>query len=452
VLTLVLATKLGVTGVGAYSLVLALYGVMATAGEAGAELFLTRELSVDRSRTASYVVHVSTLALGVCLVLTAVAELVIRHVGYSHQVESSVAIVLLAIFPKTLNSIQEAVFIVYRRSEFETLTTLVSSGAYLVISVLLLTNGHGVESIVAVYVGLEYLDTLVYFILIQRSITRLRLEFHWALARQLIREIRPFTASSALGALFARPEIIILSLLSTTKEVGYYSAAVRVSEIWLFVPTVFLGNIYPVLSHAHSVGRERFARIQDRALKYCLAYSLPVTVGIVVLSSPIIHTLFGHRFGRSVVELQLLAVNITMYTMMELFWRSVSARGLQGAVLRIQLVVMGTRLAIGIPFIAALSSLGAAIATPVNATLQAGLLERQVRRTGIPVHVFRIGWRIGLAAAVMGGAVWLLNRWLGLWPLIPIGAVIYLAGLIVLRAFPREDVDMLRRLLPARAA
>jgi peptidoglycan biosynthesis protein MviN/MurJ (putative lipid II flippase) len=137
---------------------------------------------------------------------------------------------------------------------------------------------------------------------------------------------------------------------------------------------------------------------------------------------------------------------------MELFWRSVSARGLQGAVLRIQLIVMGTRLAIGIPFIAALSSLGAAIATPVNATLQAGLLERQVRRTGIRVHVFQIGWRIGLAAAVMGGAVWLLNRWLGLWPLIPIGAVIYLAGLIVLRAFPREDVDMLRRLLPARAA
>jgi peptidoglycan biosynthesis protein MviN/MurJ (putative lipid II flippase) len=121
-------------------------------------------------------------------------------------------------------------------------------------------------------------------------------------------------------------------------------------------------------------------------------------------------------------------------------------------VLRIQLVVMATRLAIGIPIIAALSSLGAAIATPVNAALQAGLLEREVRRTGIPAHVLKLGWRIGLAAGVMGGACWLLNHWLGIWPLIPIGAAIYLAGLIVLRAFPAEDIRTLRTLLPARAA
>ena len=95
-LLVVVSAKLGADGLGTYSTALAIYGVIAVAGEAGATLFLIRELATDKSRTGSYIVHLSALALAMSLVLTLAAEVLIQHVGYSQAIQQSVSLVLLA--------------------------------------------------------------------------------------------------------------------------------------------------------------------------------------------------------------------------------------------------------------------------------------------------------------------------------------------------------------------
>jgi O-antigen/teichoic acid export membrane protein len=450
--TLLLAAKLGAAGLGTYSTAMAVYAVIAIAGEAGVTMFLIRELGRDTSRTASYVVHLSVLALGVSALLTAGAELVIRHVGWSGQVEDAVALVLLAILPKTLNSIQEAVFVVHGRTEFETFSTLVTSAIYVAASVWFLAHGYGVQPLILAFVILEYLVTVVYYVLITGRIAKLRWHFEWPLARRLLGEIKSFTGSSALAALFARPEIIILSLISSIREVGYYSAAVRISEIWLFLPQVFLNNVFPLLTRACETGAERFAEVQAKTIKYCMAYSLPITVGMVALAGPIILALFGPAFAPSVPELRLLAVNVTLFTLMGVFWRSVSARGRQDTVLRVQIVIIATRLTSGVGFVLWLASLGAAIATTLCTGLHVVLLERVVRRAGIPARIVAHTWRFGLAAAVMGVASWVTVQVVTVWVVIPFGALVYGGCIVALRALPREDIRTLRSLLPGRLA
>lgn len=447
-----LAAQLGATGLGTYSTAMAFYGIIAVAGEAGATLFLIRELAKDKSRTSSYVVHLSALALGVSFVLTVGCEVVIRHVGYTAQVQNAIALVLLAILPSTLNSIQEAVFIVYGRTEFETIATFISSGIYLVASYWMLNNGYGVEAILAVYVAVAYLVTLIYYIFITRAIAPLRFKVQWSVARRLLSDIRAFSGSSALAALFQRPEIIILSLISSPQQVGYYSAAVRISEVGLFVPQVFMNNIYPLLTRGYHAGERRFNEIQGKAIKYALAYALPLSAGMLALAGPIVDKMFGPSFNPSVAELQLLAANLTLYTMMGLFWRSVSAQGRQDIVLRVQLVITVTRLASGVALIAPLASLGAAISATANSGLHVFLLERVVRRGGAPARMLRLGWRFALASVVMGGASWLMARWLSLWIVVPMAIAIYTLALVAMRAFPAEDVKLLRGMLPSRAA
>jgi len=452
VLTLVLAAKLGPTGVGTYALALAMYGVLTSAGDAGTILFALRELAADKTRTASYIVHLSAIAGSFAVALTALAEILIQHVGYSSQTRTTLALILLAVLPKTLNGIQEATFTVYGRTELEATTTLVTSVIYVVTSVVLLAGGYGVEAIVASYVVLEYLATIVYYVLVTRSIARLRLQFRWSLARRLMAELKPFAASSAVAALFGRPEIIILSLLSTTRQVGYYSAAVRVCEIWLFVPEVFLDNAFPLLARAHLQGSDRFGEIQARLMRYSLLYALPLTAGMLALADPIVQALFGHSFSRSAVELQVLAVNVTLFTLVELYWRSVSARGHQGALLRVTLLTIVTRLSIGTAVIAALASLGAAISATFGAAVHAGLLRRLTQRTGGSPRLIQLGWRVTTAAALMGGESWLLAHWLSIWIVIPIAAATYVAALAALRALPPGELQTLRMMLPTRMA
>jgi O-antigen/teichoic acid export membrane protein len=450
-LSLILAQKLGAAGLGVYSTALALYAVIAAAGEAGATLFLIRELAKDRSLTASYIVHLSLMALGVSLVLTVGSEAVIHNIGYAQGVQNAVALVLLAILPKTLNSIQESVFIVYGRTEFEMIATFVSSAAYLVISFVLLENGYGVVSIVAVYVALEYLVTIIYYVMIVRAITPLNFAFDTRLAGRLVREIKTFAGSSALGALFARPEIIILSVMSTPQEVGYYSAAVRISEVWLFVPQVFLNNVFPVLTRSYQTSRQRFAEVQSKAIRYCLAYSGPLTAGLFAIAGSIILSLFGDDFEPSVTNLRLLAVNLTLFTLSALFWRSVSATGRQDIVLRSQLITIIVRLISAVALIAVWASHGAALAAVIGTAIQVMLLERAVHKAGIASSIIASSWRIGLASVMVGAVSWLLDHWTTLWVVVPAGAVTYVVAIVLLRAIPAEDLQRLNRSIPALA-
>jgi O-antigen/teichoic acid export membrane protein len=111
VVGVLVARSLGAHGLGVFAAAWAIYGLIAIAGTAGATDFLVREISRDRTRTASYTIHLSLVALAFSAALTLVAEGVVRLVGYSADLEAGVSVILLAIAPKVLSGIQEGVFV-----------------------------------------------------------------------------------------------------------------------------------------------------------------------------------------------------------------------------------------------------------------------------------------------------------------------------------------------------
>ncbi|HEX2232437.1 MAG TPA: oligosaccharide flippase family protein [Thermoleophilaceae bacterium] len=452
VLTLMIAAWLGADDLGVFSAALAVWGALTIASEAGAVQYLIRELSKDPSLTGRYVVHLSAVAVPLALVVTLLAELVVRNVGYSSDLERGVSIVLLGVLPRVLNGIQTAAFIAHGRTEFETIPTFLTNAIHIAVSAVLLATGHGVEAVLISFVAMHYLATACYFTLIARYIARLPLELDFRLMGRLVTEVKAFAATSALAALFSRPEVILLSLFASPAQVGYYSAAMRVAEVWLFVPQVFMSNVYSALSRSEHQRDGRFLPIQGKAIKYTLAFSLPLTAGMVAAADPIIATLFGEGFQDSVVPLQLLAVSLTFASLMEVFWPSLFARGRQASVLRIQLMMLAVRLGVGSWLAASLAALGAAISALASSVVHLGLLIAAARRHGGHAPIVSSSWRLVLAAAATGAVTWVVADLLDIWLAIPVAAASYFAAAVVLRAFSAEDVSLFRSLLPARRA
>ena len=299
------------------------------------------------------------------------------------------SVILLAILPKVLNGIQEAAFVAHGRVEFETLTRLVSTVTYIAIGVELLNQGQDVPALLRTYVGIEYLVMVVYFVLISRFIAPLRLQFHWPLAARLLNEMKAFTGSTALAALFARPEIVILSLMASVKEVGYYSAAIRIAELPLFVPSVFMLAVFPLMSQAFGADEQRFRELQAKAIRYMLAFSLPLAALIFVLADKIVPGLYGERLDPAIDLLRILSLNVVLFSVIEVLWRTLAARGRQDVVLRVQLLLVGARLGGGALLIAPLAALGAAIASAANSVLHLVLLARGAARSGAPAPILR---------------------------------------------------------------
>jgi O-antigen/teichoic acid export membrane protein len=296
------------------------------------------------------------------------------------------------------------------------------------------------------YVVLEYAVTIAYYPLIARYIAPLRFEFHWTLAKKLAIEIKAFTASSAIAALFSRPEVIILSLMATRAEVGYYGAAVRIAELPLFIPQVFMTNVFPLMSRAQVSDRERFQRLHERSVKYLLAFSLPITCFFIAAAPQIIDSVFGDAFDRAVPDLRILALNVAFFSMLSVFWRTLYACNRQASVLRIQIFVIIVRLALSIALIARFASVGAAIAAALATALQVALLMRASAETGVHSSLLRLGWRYALAASLSGVVAWVLVHSYGLVLTTIVAVVIFAVSCLAAGAIGPDERQMFARL------
>jgi O-antigen/teichoic acid export membrane protein len=452
VLSFFVARYLGASALGVYSAALVFLALISLSAEMGSNTFLVREIARDRARTGAYVVHFGIITVSLSFAVMAVALVIVPHLGYSAELTASLYVIIFSTIPAVLRIIQEAVFLAHQRAAFIVWSTfggaILNAGGSLV----LLHRGHGIVSIVVVYAVVQYVITLFYFGFLNRYICRLRWRFNLQFAWTLISQVKAFTASSILGGLLARPEILILSLFRSDAQIGFYSAALRVVDLWSVIPETYMKNVFPVLSHAYVTDRPRCQVILDKSIKYLLVISLPLMFGILAVARPVIHLLYGPGFEPAIPVLRVLACCIPLSFLFEFLWRVLAARDQQQLMLRAQIILAAVRLMGGYLLIGWLGSIGAAISA---ASFVAGLdllMGLYARRDGTRLHIFRAGWRLSLAALGMGAVAAVLVSRSELWLVAATAGVLYTIMLILLKALSREDLALFRRIWQVRTA
>jgi len=450
-LSFFVARRLGASGLGIYSAAIVFFGLIAVASEMGSTNFLIREIAKDRHKTSSYLSHLGTMSFAAALLVIAAARLIVPHLGYTDELRTCVYIVMCATIPGTWRTIQEAVFVAHQRVEFVTYSTLCSALVNLVTVLVLLHKGYGIVSLVVAFAAVQYVVSICYFLFINSFLQRLRWQFNIATAKELLKGVRAFAGSSILAGLCARPEIVILSLFGNEAQIGFYSAALRLITVWAVIPQTFMTNVYPVLAQVeHEGDRIRSQRILDTSLKYLLACSLPIAVGLYVAASPVVSLLYGPGFEPSVVALKIMVWSIPLSFFSSLLWRLLAARGDQHLVLQSQMVTTVLRLVGGYLLIAAFSSRGAAIGSTVSVVALNLMLEFYVGRNGTRLRMFRMNWRLFACALLMGaGSAMLVDR-IPLWLLIPLAACFYGAAVFLLKVWTPDDTALFRRALQSR--
>lgn len=445
VLALLIARKLHTAGLGVYSAAMAYYGLITTIVDSGGTLLLAREIGKDRSKTNYYFVHLCILGSFVSILLMCLLIIVLPHTGLTPSVARATVTITPAIAAGTLISFQESVFVAHQRTEFITLSTLVTTAAFTAASAFLLVHGYGIFSLLIAYVITQYIYLICNFYFIHRYLSPLKWEFRLASLPALFREIITFTGLSTVASLFSRPEVIIITFVSTTSQIGIYSSALRVVSLWDYIPQVFMTNVFPVLARLYHVESKVTHVIQDNAVKYLLALSLPLAAGIMVIADQIVSLLYGPGFASAVTPLRILAFNIPLVSLWAVLWRVLVARNQQRTLLRVMLVITGSELVGGVLLIKGLGSLGASISTSVSSLFYVLLLGICLRRSGGYIPFWDLSWRFCLAAIVMGCVTWACRSFLHLWLLVPLAALTYLVLVLLLRAFSPDDLALFRR-------
>jgi polysaccharide transporter, PST family len=221
-------------------------------------------------------------------------------------------------------------------------------------------------------------------------LTRIR---HWVrldMARRLTQESWPLLVSSVAAMLFMRLDLIMLGLLTGDAETGVYAAAVRLSEVWYFLPVAATAALRPLLSRLWATGDTAQYQRQVLRMMSLLSAAAYATILVTMVSSDfIISLLYGVDFAASasVLRWHVLAVPFVFLSAAADPWfidrsltRLVMLRSLAGA---------GINLVLNLLLIPRQGATGAAIATVVSYAF-VGVFLNGLSRTARPLLTLQL--------------------------------------------------------------
>jgi O-antigen/teichoic acid export membrane protein len=130
-------------------------------------------------------------------------------------------------------------------------------------------------------------------------------KFNWKLALEILTDAWPLMLSGAAMSVYMKiDQVMIGNMLGETK-VGLYAAAVKISEIWYFIPVIICTSLFPAIVNAKMSDKASYKkRLHDLYwLMFFLATALAVPISI--LAKPIVALIFGIRYLPAAGALQI---------------------------------------------------------------------------------------------------------------------------------------------------
>ena len=112
-------------------------------------------------------------------------------------------------------------------------------------------------------------------------------------ALRLIRESWPLILSSLAVAIYMRIDQIMLAQMIDNKEVGIYSAALRFSEIWYFIPTVIVSSVMPSLIQGKVESEETYLKRLQQLFSWLVRIAYLIALPMTFLSSQLVTFFYG---------------------------------------------------------------------------------------------------------------------------------------------------------------
>lgn len=124
--------------------------------------------------------------------------------------------------------------------------------------------------------------------------------FDKPLARILLRDSWPLIASGLLVAVYTRTEQILVKNLLGDYTVGIYYSAVRLTEVWGFVPSALLTTIYPILVAKRRDAPEAYLLRLQTVYDFLTGLGYAIAISMTIFGPFAIPLIFGANYREAV--------------------------------------------------------------------------------------------------------------------------------------------------------
>ncbi|PLZ98322.1 O-unit flippase [Fischerella thermalis CCMEE 5268] len=121
--------------------------------------------------------------------------------------------------------------------------------------------------------------------------------FSWKYAIELLKDSWTLILSSFVIMIYMRTDQLMLGQMIGDKAVGIYSAAVKISELWYFIPMAITNSVFPSIVKARQESQQSYYEQIQKVLDFLTILSLAVGVIVSLLSHQIVNLMYGQEYS-----------------------------------------------------------------------------------------------------------------------------------------------------------
>jgi O-antigen/teichoic acid export membrane protein len=130
--------------------------------------------------------------------------------------------------------------------------------------------------------------------------------FRLSVAKELLRSGWPVFLGGIVSMVCLRIDQVMIGQISDAKELGFYSAAVRVAELWFVIPSAIIASVFPNIIRAREVDEAEFYNRLQKLFNFLAFAGYAVAIPVTFLGPLVIKLLYGAEYAAAAPMLILL--------------------------------------------------------------------------------------------------------------------------------------------------
>ncbi len=404
------ARVLGAGEYGIFSYVLGFAGFFTVFADIGINSLLTRAVAHSPKHLTQYFATSFWLKSLLILFTTLLVVLVAPKIT---NLEQAVPLIPFVAFLVIFDNIREFSLAYLRgleKMEWEAFVVVIMNVAIVVAGFIILTFSQTAKALFLTYIASVGLAAALSIFITREQFSKIFYYFDKRLALQIIRDCWPIAFSSIFGIFMLNIDIVMLGWWRTAEEIGYYSAGQRITQVLYTLPALLASATFPIISRlVRAQEEEKEKSLNERSMTILFMVAIPLVIGGLILSHPIIELVFGKEYLPATSAFQILITTLFLIFPGVLLVNLILAHNQQKKI--VYFVIAGSlgNVIFNALLIPPLGIAGAAIATFIAQFSTYGLMWFIAKRVS-NFYTLRHLKKITAAAVIMGLIVFILDK------------------------------------------
>lgn len=304
-----LARHLGVEYFGKYNFVITYLMMFGFVASFGLEPVVIRETSRDPSLIDKIMDNSILIRFVTSVIAILLAIIFIKIMKFPADATFYVILTSGVLLFQGLSSLVESLFQSQLKMEYTAVSWILSKIIFGLLVLLVILQEGGLIGIFLAYFASEVSRTFISFIY-SKKFSNFSFNLEIKVCKNLVKESLPFVLGYGLFVLYNRFDILMLSKMQGDLAVGFYSAAYKLTEPLLFLPSALATTLMPVMANLFVRDKDKLNYTYNLGTKYIFMLMLPITIGGFLLSDEIISIIYKQAFINSSLVFKILTVTI----------------------------------------------------------------------------------------------------------------------------------------------